>query len=128
MTRSKRIVLTVCVTMAGMFSVAIWSESTATVIFGRASLEQASAMLGRKDSPEIRQLEHESATARSSLSAITLYSIAIGVLSFVAVVILWLPRGASEKSEPNQPSEPTGTSVTIRADARLAPAAPVAHL
>jgi len=34
--------------------------------------------------------------------------------------------GAPQK--PNQPPEPTGMSVTPRADARVAPATPVAHL
>ncbi len=32
------------------------------------------------------------------------------------------------KEEPNQALEPTTTAVTIRADARLAPAVVVAHL
>ena len=128
MTRTKKIVLTVCLTMAGMFSVAIWSESTATAIFGRASLEETRSVLGKKDRPAARQLGREVGNASSSLSAITHYSIGIAVLSFTAVVMLWLPIGSAAKHEPNQSSEPTPTSVTPRADARVAPAAVAAHL
>ena len=111
-----------------MLAIVVWSECRATAILSEVAIDHAHS-IARKESADVVKVYDDAVGAmRSSLAITTVYAVGIALLSFASVVLLWLQQRGSEDKKPNQAPEPTTTAVTIRADARLAPAAVVAHL
>ena len=112
MTRAKRVVLTVCIAGAAMLAIVIWSECRATAILSEVATDHVHRISREESDSVVRIYDDAVAAMRSSLATTTRYAVAITLLSFASVVLLWLPQQVSGLEEPNQAPEPTTTAVT----------------
>ncbi len=82
----------------------LWSESRSTVILAEAALAHARSVAGKEDSQVVQQFEREVRELESSQSAAVFCAVAIVLLSFASVLVMWLPP---REEEANQALEPT---------------------
>jgi hypothetical protein len=121
MSRGRKVALAILLVSIGLFGVAVWSESRATVVLSGASLERGRRLAEKGDSRVTKEFENEVAMVNSSFTTITFYAVGIVLLSFASFVAVWLPRREKGTEEPSQLTGPSSEKVTPSAGAPPAP-------
>ena len=108
----KKLLPSFLIVMSGLLAVAIWAESRSAAIYARAdftsarniSRERANGTKGAESPARDRSIDQRVESVIASFDKTTDFAIGSLLLSFAAIVLMWIPK---KPIPPNPAAEPT---------------------